>query len=126
MKATDCKQSALSAQHRARGNAVPLEQQLDGLGRSLVLVPAELAEFRVEAPGFPCRIGLRRQAPREHDLGVLEFGELPLELVLRPEVISLENGDILPTRHSECQVVRVPQTRDPTVALRRHSEFVRP
>ena len=45
VKATDCKQSALSAQHRARGNAVPLEQQLDGLGRSLVLVPAELAQF---------------------------------------------------------------------------------
>jgi hypothetical protein len=118
VKATDCKQSALTAQHRARGNAVPLEQQLDGLGRSPVLVPAELAQFRVEAPGFPSRIGLRRQAPREHDLRVLELRELPLELVLWPEVISFENGDILSTRHLECPVVGAPQTRDPKVALR--------
>ena len=76
-----------------------------------------MAHIREQAPRFACRIGLRRQAPGEHDLRVLEFRKLPLELVRRPEVISFENGNILPTRHSESQVVPVSKTRDPSVAL---------
>ena len=48
------------------------------------------------------------------------------EQIAEPEIISFENGDILPTRHSECQVLCVPQTRHPTVVLCDIADLRRP